>query len=609
MEDTELRLKPEEGNAALIRHGIVDVLDLVAPDGVEKVPGKRDVLLVGGKYVRGLMVVAYPNQVALGWLSNFYRLNKNYMVAFHVYPTLKHQMLRALGKQQVNSGSSIESARRRQALVDVDDLEVYEDAEVLRRKLARGDSKMFYLGFYIGVEGLSLEELERETVNVEAELHALGMLSKRAVWQPVEAFKSLLPLGTDYLQNHHTFTTEALSSLNPFGTPSLFADEGIVLGLDAFSGALIMLDTYRLQNANINVLAMSGAGKTFFIKMLLAREHAVYRTRVIIIDPENEYAPLTGELGGEVIRLAFDSPHRINPFDLVVDPEVQGEGVLRRKLDWLLGLYRVMLGPLTVEEKGLLERATEKAYVQKGIDHRIDSLYREGNFSQGESLAFGKHLKEMPTLSDVQGILAAEQGAGRLAAGLWRWVQGSVNFFNCQTNVRLNNGFTTFVIKDMGTEEIKSAAAYVITGFCWSVLARRGKGTTRIVIDEAHLLMKYQETGEMMERFARQCRKYGAGLVTVSQNIEEFLNSPAGRAVATNSAIQVLFRQHDAALNLVAHEFKLTEFEVDYLRGLARGECLLSVLENRRRESRALRVVASRGEVQLYSAMGNERLE
>lgn len=609
MEDTELRLKPEEGNVGLIRRGLVDVLDLVAPDGVEKVPGKRDVLLVGGKYVRGLMVAAYPNQVALGWLNNFYRLNKNFMVAYHVYPTLKHQMLRALSKQQVNSGSSIESARRRQALVDVDDQEVYEDAGVLRRKLARGDSKMFYLGFYIGVEGSSPEELERETVNVEAELHSLGMLSKRAMWQPVEAFKSLLPLGTDYLQNHHTFTTEALSSLNPFGTPGLFADAGIVLGLDAFSGALIMLDPYRLQNANINVLAMSGAGKTFFVKLLLAREHAVYGTRVIAVDPEDEYAPLTRELGGEVVRLAFDSPHRINPLDLVVDPEVQGEGVLRRKLDWLLGLYRVMLGPLSAGEKGLMERATEKAYAQKGIDHSTESLYREGNFSQGETLAFGKRLREMPTLADVQAAVAAEEGAGRLAAGLWRWVQGSVNFFNCQTNVSLNNGFTTFVIKDMGTEEIKTAAAYVITGFCWSALARRGKGSTRIVIDEAHLLMKYQETGEMMERFARQCRKYGAGLVTISQNIEEFLGSPAGRAVATNSAIQVLFRQHDAALNLVAHECKLSEFEVDYLRGLARGECLLSVLENQRRESRALRVVASRGEVQLYSAMGNERPE
>ncbi|MDA8210355.1 MAG: ATP-binding protein, partial [Clostridia bacterium] len=388
-----------------------------------------------------------------------------------------------------------------------------------------------------------------------------------------------------------------------------FADAGIVLGLDAFSGALIMLDPYRLQNANINVLAMSGAGKTFFVKLLLAREHAVYGTRVIAVDPEDEYAPLTRELGGEVVRLAFDSPHRINPLDLVVDPEVQGEGVLRRKLDWLLGLYRVMLGPLSAGEKGLMERATEKAYAQKGIDHSTESLYREGNFSQGETLAFGKRLREMPTLADVQAAVAAEEGAGRLAAGLWRWVQGSVNFFNCQTNVNLNNGFTTFVIKDMGTEEIKTAAAYVITGFCWSALARRGKGSTRIVIDEAHLLMKYQETGEMMERFARQCRKYGAGLVTISQNIEEFLGSPAGRAVATNSAIQVLFRQHDAALNLVAHEFKLSEFEVDYLRGLARGECLLSVLENQRRESRALRVVASRGEVQLYSAMGNERPE
>ncbi|MFZ3172465.1 MAG: ATP-binding protein [Carboxydocellales bacterium] len=613
MEDILLNLKEEEGDTALIRQGRVDFLDLVAPDSVEKVPGKRDVLVVGGKYVRGLMVAAYPNQVALGWLNNFYRLNKNYMVAFHVYPTLKHQMLRALGKQQVNSGSSIESARRRQALADIDDVEVYEDAEVLRRKLARGDSKMFYLGFYIGVEGLSIEELERETVNVEAELHAAGMLSKRAMWQPVEAFKSLLPLGTDYLQNHHTFTTEALSSLNPFGTPSLFADEGIVLGLDAFSGALLMVDPIRLQNSNINILAMSGAGKTFFIKMFLAREYTVYRTKVIIIDPEDEYAPLTRQLGGETIRLSFDSPHRINPFDLVVDQEVQGvkvvqgvqrEGVLGRKLDWLMGLYRVMLGPLSPAEKGLLERVTEQAYASKGIDHSTASMYREGNFSQGETIAFGKQLREMPTLADVQTILALEPGAERLADGFWRWVQGSVNFFNCQTNVRLDSDFTTFVIKDMVNEEIKTAAAYVITGFCWSVLAKRGKVTTRIIIDEAHLLMKYQETGEMMEKFARQCRKYGAGLVTVSQNIEEFLSSPSGRAVATNSAIQVLFRQHDAAINLVAQQFKLTEFELDYLRGLSRGECLLSVLENQRRESRALRVVASQVEAKLYSAMG-----
>lgn len=606
MDDPELHLQADIGNVELIRHGLVDVLDLVAPDGIEKIPGRRDVLLIGGKFVRGLMVVAYPNQVALGWLNSFYRLNKNFQVALHIYPTQKHQMLRALGKQQVNSGSSIESARRRQALVDAEDLEVYEDAETLRRRLARGDSKMFYLGFYIGIEGASVEELDRETVGIEAELHAAGMLSKRAVWQPVEAFKSLLPLGTDWLQNHHTFTTEALSSLNPFGTPSRFSAEGIVLGVDAFTGALIMLDPFRLQNANINVLAMSGAGKTFFVKMLLAREHVLYGTRVIIIDPEDEYGPLTLALGGEVIRLAYNSPHRINPFDLVVGEGEEAEGILRRKLDWLLGFYRVVLGNLSPEDKSLLEKATETAYAQKGITHSYSSLHTEDNLNRGETLSFGRRLKEMPCLADVLAILADTPRAEKLAAGMWRWVQGSVNFFNCRTNVNLNNPFTAFVIKDMGTEEMKTAAAYVITGYCWQVLAKKRKGTTRIVIDEAHLLMKYRETGEMMERFARQCRKYGAGQVTISQNIDEFLSSPEGRAVANNSAIQVLFRQHDTALNLLAHEFKLTEFEVDYLQGLARGECLLSILENQRRESRAVKVVASRGEIELYSAMGGD---
>lgn len=562
----------------------LEATDLIAPAGIQVLINEPDVIRLGGKYLRVLMMIAYPSVVELGWFKNFFRLKKNVIISLHITPTSKYQAVQQLRKQQAFAGSSIESAKKRKAMEDTEDVLIYLDAKVLREKLARGNSKLYSLGFYIGIEAESLEELAKDTKFIEAELASLGIISKRAIFRAKEGLKSVVPTGQDLLKVTHTFTTEALASLNPFITADNPTRDGVLIGLDSFTESLVMINPFKLQNANINVLAMSGSGKTFFIKLYLAREHALFNTKVIVIDPEDEYGAISKYFNGEVISLDFDSNIKINPFNIDFTRN-RSTGVLRQKIDWLMGLYPLMLGSLSAIEKSNLEKATEKAYIAKGLNH--DCVELEG--------------VDMPTLEDVYNLLYESKDTRALADGLWRWVHGSSNLFNCQSQINLKSDFTCFTIKNLMTEELKTVAAYVITGVCWDVLRKKHKKLTRIVIDEAHLLMKYSETAEMMDRFARQCRKYGAGQITISQSLEEYLNSPQGEAVATNASIQVFLRQHDSALKKIKEHYKLGEVETQYLKRVYRGEGLILIKENHREQRIPIRVLASKKEQKLYS--------
>jgi len=453
---------------------------------------------------------------------------------------------------------------------------------------------MYQLSWYIAVQGETEAEVVSSLREVEAELGSAGINSRRAIWQAPEAWLSILPLGMDLLQYQHTFTSEALAAINPLQVAVGTGYSGVVLGIENRTGKLVAIDTFGLTNANITIMAMSGAGKTYLTKTLLTREHFWYGNEVIVIDPEDEYGMLIEQLGGELVRLDLKGRAGINPLDLWGEGDREN---LAEKIDWLLGLFNLMLGELTPVQKSLLEQAITRAY-----QVRQQGGQPAWNAADAEELVVLGKKRRQPLLEDIYQLLAesSESEAGELARGLYRWVRGAASIFNCHTDLNLKKPLVCFVLKGLDQEEIKAVAAYVIAGYCWGRMKQQRGRKIRLILDEAHLLLKYPDTASIMARFARQCRKYNAGLLTISQNVDEFLLREEGRAVALNSAVQIFLRQHEAALEQVCQQFRLTDFEREFIQQARRGEALVRVTHTDGIQKYGINVVASEYEHEIY---------
>ncbi|AVX21082.1 AAA-like domain-containing protein [Carboxydocella sporoproducens DSM 16521] len=570
-------------------------LRLLLPSAAARHNQLAGTMVINGYYQAHLYCLAFPYEVPIGWLQRLFRWSGPCWHSLHLVPLDRLTTMKKLARQQVNAGSTLENARRKNYLLDPEEAVVFQDAEELRHSLVRGEQKMYQLSWYVAVQGETEEEVKSSLRDVEAELGSAGIISRRAIWQAPEAWLSVLPLGLDLLQYQHTFTSEALAAINPLHVPVGTGYTGVVLGIEAKTGKLVAIDTFALTNANITIMAMSGAGKTYLTKTLITREHFWYGNDLIVIDPEDEYGTLISELGGELVRLDLQQGAGINPLELWGDSEGNG---LAEKIEWLLGLFSLMLGELGPVQRGLLEQALIRAYQARSTM----PLNRGAAIGQEEIVIVGKKRRQ-PLLTDVYQQLAEMEDpeARILCQGLYRWVYGAVNLFNCHTDLNLKNPLVCFVLKGLDQEEVKAVAAYVIAGYCWGKMKRqRDQRKIRLVLDEAHLLLKYRDTASIMARFARQCRKYNAGLLTISQNVDEFLLSEEGRAVALNSAVQILLRQHEAALDQVSQQFCLTDFEREFIQQAGRGEALVRVAMTDGMQKYGINVVASEYEHEIY---------
>jgi type IV secretory pathway VirB4 component len=420
------------------------------------------------------------------------------------------------------------------------------DVEALRDVLARGEAKLFQFGLYFTIYAKSPEELETISKQLESTLGGL-FYTKPAILQMEQGFNSCLPLGNDELKIWRNLDTDSLSTTFPFTSATLTRDEGILYGVNISNNSLIIFDRFSLENANCAIFATSGSGKSYACK-LEALRYLMLGTDIIVIDPENEYRMLCETVGGSVIDVSLKSDQRINPFDLppVTEGEAGGD-VLNENIATLKGLISLMIGGLTPDEDGILEKALFETYALKDI-----------------SADASTHKNPPPLLSDLYAVLQNMKGAESMAKRLNKYVEGIYSaLFNRPTNVDLGKGFVVFSIKDLD-EQLRPIAMYTIMHYIWdkikSELRRR-----IMIIDEAWWMMQYEDSARFLYSLARRARKYWLGLTIISQDVEDFLTSKYGRAVVANSSLQLLLKQSPAAIEKLAEAFKLTQGEKDWL--------------------------------------------
>src|SRR6266542_81714 len=601
--------------AALLALGERSLADLVAPAGCEV---RADHLRLDGQYVRVLALSAYPRTVAAGWLEPLVESDLPVEVSLHVRPLPSADVIRSLGHQLVQLQASRLLDARDGRLVDPEREIAIEDAERLREALQRGHERVFSVSVYLLVRGATRQELDERTRRVEVLLDGMLAHSRRTLWEQERGFRSCLPEGRDQLLVARNLDTSALAATLPFVGSSLAMEKGLLYGVSARSQTPVILDPFDqlLDNANMVVAAPAGSGKSFFVK-LMAMRNLCAGTDFVVIDPEDEYRAVAAAAGGQVIRLAASSPHRLNPFDLpppapplpaaaVENPVLFGdeEDPLAERITALLGLLELLLGEgrLTADERATLDRAVHQTY---GRTWQDDQGAR-GGIRRGEVATYAN---PAPLLRDLHAVLveAPDELASRLAARLERYISGGLagGLFAGPTNVDLDQSLVVFQIRDLAPE-LKPLAIHVIAGHVWNSV-RRTRRPRQLIVDEAATLLSHPEGGAFLANLARRARKHYLGLVTLSQQLEDFTESEHGQTVLQNAAMVLLLKQKAESIAGVDARFRLTAEERQLLLGADKGEGLLLVSGRRLGSLRIpLQVVASPAEYRLATTNPRE---
>jgi conjugal transfer ATP-binding protein TraC len=536
-EEQKIALEEER----IYRKGVASIKDLIAPASMVVEPS---FVRLGDVYCRTLFVVTYPRYVTVGWASPIINLSAQLDIAMFFYPIkadiVLKQLKRKVGVLEAQISSDAESGKPRDPINET----ALRDIEQLRDDLTQGIEHFFQFAFYCTFYSKDKDELERVTSSVESTFAAMLIYTRRSYFQAEQGFNSTLPVGNDELQITFNMSTSPIASSFPFTSAELTSDNGILYGVNRHNNSLIIFDRFSLQNANAIVFATSGAGKSYAVKLEIIRS-LMLGVDVIVIDPESEYKHLSDAVGGTYINISLASRSKINPFDL---PRPTGEAfavedIIRSAVITIKGLLRLMLGKVTTTEDSILDRALLETYAKKDI-------------MPGADLS----TVEPPILQDFQSILEGMEGTAELIVKLKKFTEGTFSgLLNSPTTVQMNNQLVVFSVRDL-EDELRSMSIYTIINYIWNVVRSERKKRI-LIIDEAWWLMQSEDSAKFIFALVKRCRKYFLGITTITQDVNDFLTSPYGQAIVTNSSMQLLLKQSPAAIDLVARTFLLTQSE------------------------------------------------
>lgn len=530
-----------------------NLVNLIAPPALEI---DSNYLKLGNKFVKTIFIFTYPRYLSTGWFSPIIDLPELLDVSVYIHPVGTPLALKRLRKKAAQIESQI-IERQQKGMVRDPLLETAsQDIESLRDSLQQSRENLFNVGVYITIYANTIEELNKLENTVSSLLESRLIYAKPALFQQLGGFNSMLPIGEDQLLIHSPLNSETLSSIFPFTSIDLTSNEGIMYGINRHNNTLIIFDRFSLENANIVIFAKSGSGKSYASKLEILRL-MMLGIDVLVIDPENEYENLASAIGGSYFRISLASDHHINPFDIpIMPPDEDPDDVLRSHIVNLAGLLKIMLGQITPEEDAILDRALSETYASHDIIPGKD-------FSNATP----------PLLEDLQKVLENMEGGKGLAERLYKFTQGSyAGFTNQQTNVDINNRLIVFSIRDL-EDELRPIAMYIVLNFIWNLIRANLKKRV-LVIDEAWVIMKHEDGASFLFGLVKRCRKYFMGVTTITQDVEDFLKSPYGRPIITNSSLQILLKQSPAMIDMIVKTFNLTEGEKGLLLEAKIGEGL-----------------------------------
>ena len=567
--------QPVATDDLFVQEGQTSFLDIIAPSAFVATP---NYLQLNNYFVKTFFVFTYPRFLNTNWLTPLINLDIILDISMNIYPISSSDVMKQLRRRQTNLESSL-SINREKGMVRDPELETaISDIDAMRDTLQKGQTKIFHYSLYFTLYSRTKEEMETLTNQLESSLGGLLIYTKQSFLQMEQGFNSGLPLHLDELQVLRNLDTASLSTSFPFNSATLTSNRGVLYGINRHNNSLILYDRFDLENANCTIFASSGSGKSFFAKLEVLR-YLMLGTDVLIIDPENEYKPLAEAMGGNFINISLNSDKRINPFDLPKTDDEKGEDILRSNIAMLTGLVSLMVGGLSADESNILDKALFETYALKDITADPSSFKNPP-----------------PLFSDLVQVLQNITGAENLIKRLQKYVSGSyAGLFTKPTNFDLESGLVVFSIRDL-EEGLRPIVMYTILSYIWAKI-RRIMRRRLLLIDEAWVLMQHEDSAKFVHMLAKRARKYYLGLTVISQDVEDFLNSPQGRSVLNNSAMQILLKQSSSTIEKIKEVFNLTDAEKFLLLESEVGEGLFFAGNNHV----AVKIIASYTEEQMIT--------
>ncbi|MDZ7799054.1 MAG: ATP-binding protein [Patescibacteria group bacterium] len=589
-ESKKKNLKPEEEKdlieaERIYQKGAVSVRDLIAPAAVNI---EKDYINLGSQFVRTIFVVTYPRYISVGWFAPVINLNLTLDVSMFFYPVESKVILKQLKNRVGVLEAQIMSDAEKGAPRDPVRETALKDIEKLRDGLTQGVERFFQFALYVSVYADSKKELNNITEKIESIFGSVLVYTKRVLFQAEQGFNSTVPLGLDELQIAFNMNSSPCASSFPFVSADLTSENGILYGINRHNNSLILYDRFSLENANFNVFATSGSGKSYAIKLEVLRS-LMLGADVIIIDPEMEYKYISDAVGGTYINISLNSESKINPFDLpksVYSGEKPAD-IIRSAVITLKSLLRLMLGDLTHEEDSIIDRALLETYSTHDItaDSDLEKV-------------------KPPLMKDLQNVLEGMVGAEELVQRVKKYTEGTFSgLFNSPTNVEVENQLVIFSVRDL-EDELRPIGISMIISYVWNVVRSQMKKRI-LVIDEAWWLMQNEDSAKFIYALVKRCRKYYLGVTTITQDVNDFLRSPYGQAIVNNSALKLLMKQSPSSIDIVAKTFLLTQGERYLLLESGVGEGIFFAGTRHA----AIKIVASYAEDQIITSDPKQLLE
>jgi len=534
------------------REGVISIKDLIAPTIFRVTP---TYIQINEIYARTLFVTTYPRFISIGWFIPILNFNAPLDVSMFFYPVDSMVILKQLRNKTGALQAQLSALREKGAARDPMLEQALEDVERLRDEITQDVERFFQYSLYVTVYADNEKELDELTEKIEGIFGTRLIYTRRSQYQTEQGFNSTLPLGNDEIGVSFNLNSSPCAASFPFMSSELSSESGILYGINRHNNSLILFDRFSLQNANMVVFATSGAGKSYAVKLEVLRS-LMMGINVIIIDPEMEYKHLCNAVGGTYINVSLSSENKINPFDLPrpLSKDTSVTDIIRSAIITLKGLMRLMLGEITSGEDSIIDQALLETYSRKDITS-------ESDLSKVEP----------PIMNDFQEVLEGIVGAEDILLRLKKYTEGTFSgLLNNLTNIDTKNQLVIFSVRDL-EDELRPIGIYLIINYIWNTVRSESKKRI-LIVDEAWWLMQHEDSAKFIFALVKRCRKYYLGVTTISQDVNDFLNSQYGQAIVTNSALQLLLKQSPAAIDTIAKTFMLTQGEKYLLLDCELGE-------------------------------------
>ena len=540
-------------------------------------------------YFAGLAVVNYYREQTDIILKTLIETNINMNISIFYEKQDSYKIIKDLTYHIGNVGVELKGSNENRQDIDIAAF-TYNDAKYIRKEMQVNNEDMYFLYIYIIVYSKEIQELEYYLNKIEGITQSKGLQTRRTNFREEELFLSCLPTMSNNklikeMARRNILTTGLLATY-PFISSTIFDQDGIFIGTNIYNNSLVFIDRYdnkKYKNANICIFGTSGAGKSFYTKLLILR-YKLLGISQYIIDPDREYDNICEKLEGTNIKIGPTSNTYINILDIRSESIEDGEnGYLATKIGKLIGFFNLIFGQLNEEEKALLEEKLIETYNLKGINFNDESLYKKS-----EEKIIGKEFKEskdMPLLEDLYNLLISDKKTKKFAIKLIPFIKGSMKFFNNYTNIELEKDLIIADVYDLGEENLKYGM-YLFIDIFWDKIKENRKEKKAIYLDEIWRLIgitSNKDVASFIYKIFKTIRKYGGSSVAITQDISDIFsldNGTYGRSILNNSSIKTFFALEEENIKILAEYANLTEKEKVEIKSLKRGECLMFVGED-----------------------------